>query len=80
VTWTWAPSRVPTQTGLAANKEYIAMKKHTHRQRPLVLHKETLQLLASTELTAVVGGAPWSAGPTACPLTVKTCASFEFAC
>lgn len=56
------------------------MKKHNSRQRALALHKETLQQLTTTRLEAVVGGAPWSAGPTACPLTVKTCASFEFAC
>ncbi|MBC7975952.1 MAG: hypothetical protein H7138_13355 [Myxococcales bacterium] len=56
------------------------MKKHDRRPRTLTLRKETLQILAANQLEAVAGGAPWSAGPTACPFTVKTCASFEFAC
>lgn len=56
------------------------MKKHQTRPRALVLAKETIHVLSSTDLTVVIGGAPWSAGPTACPLTVKTCVSFEFAC
>jgi hypothetical protein len=59
------------------------MKKLTSL-RTLVLRKETLQQLAAKDLELVAGGAPWSAGPTACPLTKagngKTCASFEFAC
>ena len=55
------------------------MKNHKARQRPLVLQKETIQQLTARSLEAVVGGAPWSAKPTACPLTVKTCASVEFA-
>ena len=56
------------------------MKKQSIVQRTLILRKETVQQLATHELQGVVGGAPWSAKPTACPLTVKTCASFEFAC
>lgn len=56
------------------------MKKHGNRPHTLILRKETILQLASTKLAAVAGGAPWSAKPTACPLTVKTCASFEFAC
>jgi hypothetical protein len=56
------------------------MKKHQIPQRALVLRKETVHHLASHQLQAVVGGAPWSAGPTACPFTVKTCASVEFSC
>jgi hypothetical protein len=56
------------------------MKKHESRPRPLRLHKETIQLLATRELGAVAGGAPWSAAPGACPFTVKTCASVEFSC
>ena len=55
------------------------MKKQI-RPRTLVLRKETVQLLAPERLEAVAGGAPWSAGPTACPFTVKTCASVEFSC
>jgi hypothetical protein len=55
------------------------MKKHTIRQRRLVLHKEAIQVLASNELGAVVGGIESKTIPTLC-LTVKTCVSFEFAC
>lgn len=56
------------------------MKKHDCRPRTIRLHKETIQQLAARELGAVVGGAPWSAAPGACPFTQKTCASVEFSC
>ena len=49
-------------------------------QRPLRLDKETIQQLATQQLPLAAGGAPWSAAPTACPFTVKTCASVEFSC
>jgi hypothetical protein len=58
------------------------MKKHKTPQRTLVLRKETLQVLSSSRLALVAGGAPWSEKPEAggCPFTPKTCASLEFAC
>jgi hypothetical protein len=55
------------------------MKKHNTRQRRLVLQKEAIQVLATTRLEAVAGGVESNTIPTLC-LTVKTCASFEFAC
>ena len=54
------------------------MKKLKTRQRTLVLRKDTIQVLAAKELEAVAGGVE-SNTLTLC-LTVKTCASFEFAC
>lgn len=55
------------------------MKKHDDRKRTLVLHKETIQALSANDLAAVAGGVESNTIPTLC-LTVKTCASFEFAC
>jgi len=55
------------------------MKKYDHRQRHLVLHKDTLRVLAKYELEAAAGGVESRTVPTVC-LTVRTCASFEFAC
>lgn len=55
------------------------MKKHNARRRTLVLHKEIVHLLSSKQLDAVHGGVESKTSPTLC-LTVKTCASFEFAC
>ena len=49
------------------------------RKRALVLRKETIQALSSKDLEAVAGGVESRTIPTLC-LTVKTCASFEFAC
>ena len=54
------------------------MKKHS-LQRRLILAKESIQLLTSKDLEAVNGGIESKTIPTLC-LTVKTCASFEFAC
>lgn len=54
------------------------MKKHNTRQRRLVLQKDTMQVLATSDLGVVIGGAS-NTIPTLC-LTVRTCASFEFAC
>jgi hypothetical protein len=59
--------------------EGVVMKKHNTRQRRLVLQKEAIQLLSTTRLEAVAGGVESHTIPTLC-LTVKTCASFEFAC
>lgn len=55
------------------------MKKIKGRQRRLVLEKDTIQILASNDLEAVIGGIESKTLPTLC-LTVRTCASFEFAC
>ena len=55
------------------------MKKYDRSQRQLVLHKDTLRVLATRDLDAAVGGVDSKAVPTVC-LTVRTCASFEFAC
>ena len=56
-----------------------AMKKHKTQKRTLVLHREAIQILSSQQLDAVVGAVESNTIPTLC-LTVKTCASFEFAC
>jgi hypothetical protein len=55
------------------------MKKHSTQPRRIVLRKEVIQLLTNHNLEAVVGGIESRTIPTLC-LTVKTCASFEFAC
>ena len=55
------------------------MKKHTNRHRKLVLHKEAISVLAPSQLEEVAGGIESKTVLTLC-LTVKTCASFEFAC
>jgi hypothetical protein len=55
------------------------MKKSTTPRRRLVLQKEAIQVLSTTELQAVGGGIESKTIPTLC-LTIKTCASFEFAC
>jgi hypothetical protein len=55
------------------------MKKHNTHQRRLVLQKEAIQVLSTTRLEGVIGGIESKTIPTLC-LTVKTCASFEFAC
>jgi hypothetical protein len=55
------------------------MKKATTSRRRLVLHKEAIQLLSTTQLQAVGGGIESRTIPTLC-LTVKTCVSFEFQC
>jgi hypothetical protein len=55
------------------------MKKHNIAQRRLVLRKEAIQTLSLRDLDAAVGGVE-SHGPLTLCLTVKTCASFEFAC
>ena len=55
------------------------MKKQHHVQRRLILQKEAIQVLASRELEAIHGGIESKTIPTLC-LTIKTCASFEFAC
>jgi hypothetical protein len=55
------------------------MKKHNTLHRKLILHRDTLQVLASKDLESVAGGIQSNTIPTLC-LTVKTCASFEFAC
>jgi len=55
------------------------MKKRNLRQRRLVLQKEAIQVLATSNLKAVFGGIESNTIPTLC-LTVKTCASFEFQC
>ena len=54
------------------------MKKHTNR-RKLVLRKEAISVLAPNQLEDVAGGIESKTIPTIC-LTIKTCASFEFAC
>jgi hypothetical protein len=66
-----------TATFTSITREF-AMKKHNTRERRLVLKKDTMQVLASSNLEVVVGGAS-NTLPTLC-LTVRTCASFEFAC
>jgi hypothetical protein len=55
------------------------MKKSRNLQRRLVLQKEAIQVLATSQLEAVGGGVESNTLPTLC-LTVKTCVSFEFAC
>jgi hypothetical protein len=55
------------------------MKKHTNRHRKLVLRKEAISVLAPHQLEDVAGGIESKTIPTLC-LTIKTCASFEFAC
>ena len=55
------------------------MKKHTNRHRKLVLRKESISVLAPDQLEEVAGGIESKSVVTFC-LTVKTCASFEFAC
>jgi hypothetical protein len=55
------------------------VKKHNTQQRRLVLKKATLQVLTASNLEAVGGGIESRTVPTVC-LTVKTCASLEFAC
>ena len=55
------------------------MKKHTNRHRKLVLRKEAISVLAPNQLEDVAGGIESKTIPGLC-LTVKTCASFEFAC
>jgi hypothetical protein len=55
------------------------MKKHTNRHRKLVLRKEAISVLAPGQLEDVAGGIESRTIPTIC-LTIKTCASFEFAC
>jgi hypothetical protein len=56
-----------------------AMKKHNAKHRKLVLRKEAISVLAPSQLEDVAGGIESRTLPTLC-LTVKTCASFEFAC
>ena len=58
---------------------FMFMKKHPTQRRRLTLRKEAIQLLATPDLDAVVGGVESHTVPTVC-LTVKTCASFEFSC
>lgn len=55
------------------------MKKHTNRRRKLVLRKEAISVLAPDQLGEVAGGIESKTIPTLC-VTIKTCASFEFAC
>ena len=55
------------------------MKKNNAKHRKLVLRKEAISVLAPNQLDAVAGGIESKTIPTLC-LTVKTCASFEFAC
>ena len=55
------------------------MKKQTNRHRKLVLRKEAISVLAPDQLEDVAGGIESKTIPTIC-LTVRTCASFEFAC
>lgn len=55
------------------------MKKHTIRHKRLALQKEAIQTLSTSNLEAVAGGVESNTIPTLC-LTIKTCASFEFAC
>lgn len=54
------------------------MKKFKNRPR-LVLQKEAIFVLTTSQLEAVGGGVESNTLPTLC-LTVKTCVSFEFAC
>jgi hypothetical protein len=55
------------------------MKKHNARLRRLILQKEAIQVLSSSNLEGVAGGIESKTIPTLC-LTIKTCVSFEFAC
>jgi hypothetical protein len=57
----------------------MAMKKQTNHHRKLVLRKEAISVLAPNQLDGVAGGIESKTIPTLC-LTIKTCASFEFAC
>ena len=54
------------------------MKKQTNH-RKLVLRKEAISVLAPDQLQDIAGGVESKTIPTLC-LTVRTCASFEFAC
>lgn len=53
------------------------MKKHRIAQRRLVLRKEHIQIMATKELEAVIGGVPSNTIPTC--LTMK-CVTFNLAC
>jgi hypothetical protein len=55
------------------------MKKHNAKHRKLVLRKEAISVLAPNQLEDVAGGIESKSVITFC-FTVKTCASFEFAC